>query len=485
MTVGNAVVKGAKQGLQENAAERFTGHLTLIASDEDAQTIFFTENTVPLKQIRDYPRLKSVLAEQDIVEGFLPMSRGYAMILNGDSESKLDDDAGESATFLFGVDFEQYQTMFKQNIIPVEGALLKDGERGALITEEERLNIFNRNNIWVVPQGGSVKEDALPPEALEVRNRLVVKDELVFLGLSGENLESDIRVPVKGIVKFQSLNKVWAGSFIDIESFRQCFGYLSASAADVELSGEQAELLTTVVDEADLFGGDDELFEEMGDEAIHYDVADIQQQTERDAQHVMTENGAYQFLPVKLKSGVSIEEGIARLQQVFAEAQINVKILNWKQATGSVAQMAGLVQGILTMFVLFIVFVAAVVITNTLIMAALERTSEIGMMRAIGSPKGFISTMFMAEIATLAAVFGGLGMAAGVLVVAALNVLQIQTDAHWMLSLLSGSDVLHPVIDVVGFVFGSGQLAAVTLLAALYPIVVARKITPLEAIARD
>ena len=66
-----------------------------------------------------------------------------------------------------------------------------------------------------------------------------------------------------------------------------------------------------------------------------------------------------------------------------------------------------------------------------------------------------------------------------------LTALHLPATSNWMVSLLVGGDVLHPIVDMMGFVFGSGQLAVVTILAALYPIVIARKITPLEAIARD
>ena len=484
MTVGNAVIEGAKQGFQENAVERFTGHLTLIAGEEDSQAVFFTETIVPLDLIPDYPGLKSLLESQDIIEEFIPMSRGYAMILNEDGVTQMDEEAAESATFLFGVDFEAYQELFNHNIVVIEGDLLQNGERGVLITEEERKRIYNQHDIWVVPQGVPLKEDALPPDVRSVKDRLTIKDELVFLGLSGGSLESDIRLPVKGIVRFQSLNKVWLGNFVDIESFRECFGYLTAADTIDDLSEEKAALLA-MENEEDLFGGDN-LIEDMDtEETAHYDVAAMQEQTTRVAQEIDTESGSYQFVALKLKPSISLNDGEERLRQVLAEARADVKVLTWKQATGSVGEFAGMTQGILFMFVLFIFFVAAIVITNTLSMAALERTSEIGMMRAIGARKGFIGKMFLMEIALLSIIFGGLGMIVGVVVVWGLAALHLPATSNWMLSLLVGGDVLHPIVGLMGFVFGSGQLAVVTLLAALYPVVIARKITPLEAISRD
>jgi ABC-type lipoprotein release transport system permease subunit len=207
--------------------------------------------------------------------------------------------------------------------------------------------------------------------------------------------------------------------------------------------------------------------------------------TRRTAHAFDTEKGAYQFTAIKLKPGIPLQRAKEQLECLFANANVPVKVLTWKQSTGSAAQFASLTQGVLQVFVLFIFFVAAIVITNTLSMAALERTAEIGMMRAIGSQKGFIGKMLLMEIMVLAILFGGLGMLLGVGVVWELTALQLPTDSDDMLSLMAGGDVLHPVVDMMGFVYGSGQLAVVTILAALYPMIVARKITPLEAIARD
>jgi ABC-type antimicrobial peptide transport system permease subunit len=54
-----------------------------------------------------------------------------------------------------------------------------------------------------------------------------------------------------------------------------------------------------------------------------------------------------------------------------------------------------------------------------------------------------------------------------------------------ILGLLVGGDTLNPIANVGGVVVGVVLLAIVTLLAMIYPIIVARKITPLEAISRD
>jgi ABC-type antimicrobial peptide transport system permease subunit len=128
--------------------------------------------------------------------------------------------------------------------------------------------------------------------------------------------------------------------------------------------------------------------------------------------------------------------------------------------------------------------VAIIIIVNTLSMAALERTTEIGMMRAVGARKGFISKMFLAETGALSTVFGGAGIVAGAITVKILAALQLTSDND-MVQLFFGGDTFHPLLTGGDFILAIVQLTLVTLIAVVYPVRVARSITPLDAISRD
>jgi ABC-type antimicrobial peptide transport system permease subunit len=133
---------------------------------------------------------------------------------------------------------------------------------------------------------------------------------------------------------------------------------------------------------------------------------------------------------------------------------------------------------------MFLFFVAIIIIVNTLSMAAIERTTEIGMMREVGAKKGFISTMFLAETAMLSFVFGGSGILCGIIGV---NVLALfgWTSDNDMVQLLFGGDTFHPLLTTVDIGLSIIQLAIVTLIAVVYPTKVAQSITPLDAVTRD
>lgn len=255
MTVGNAVIEGAREGMAENMVNRFTGHLMLKLADQKKEEVFFGPPS-SLKVILDYPAVKTLLERQrDLVESFVPMTRGMAMILNPDGKS--------DETFIFGVNFEDYQRTFLNNIVPVEGKLLSNSDRGMLITESTREKLYDNNGFWVVPEGLSADQtvimlDAAAQAERDVNKPDVVADaarkydqgtlktvhDLIVLGFSSSSLGSDVRAPVKGIIKFHSLNSVWDEvSFMDIESYRESFGHISAANNTVELTDQQQMIL--------------------------------------------------------------------------------------------------------------------------------------------------------------------------------------------------------------------------------------------------
>jgi ABC-type lipoprotein release transport system permease subunit len=496
MTVGNAVIEGAKEGMAENMVNRFTGHLVLTAADETNDAVLLSPRTA-LKVIPDYPGVKTVLEEQEFLERFVPMMRGMATILNPDGK--------QGATLVFGVNFGDYQETFLHNIVPIEGELLQNGERGLLISEATREEIYDRQKFWVVPEGLTVEQtpafrEPQPQKGQENRETDVLTDvrqeaaqgtlrtshELIIMGFSANSFGSDIRVPVKGIIEFQSLNNIWQTmSFLDIESYRESFGYITAANNAIELSEQQAAVFhadPTALD--DLFGSG-AIVEHTDIQTETYDLSTLQVQTERTAEAVDTDLGAYNLVSLKLRPGQDMLEAQTRLQRVLDQAGAQVTVITWEDAIGGMAQFSAITQGALVLFVIFIFFVAIIVIMNTLSMAALERIGEIGMMRAVGAQKRFVSQMFLSETCILSFFFGGAGIVAGIAAVLLIAAIGISVTSNTLLSLLFGGDTFHPLITGGNLVSGIMQLGAVTLLAVAYPLLIARKITPLEAISRD
>jgi ABC-type lipoprotein release transport system permease subunit len=496
MTVGNAVIKGANEGIARNLVERFAGHLVLVPAEQKEDSVL-AGGMRNLKILADYPAVKAILADHEMVEAFAPMTRGLAMILNPDGDQR--------EIFVFGINFDEYQRTFLNNLKPLEGQLLEGGRKGLIITQRTRERIFDRQKFWVVPKGLTAKETVLyrdparfkeatvdnPETVAKAQARatagdLKTVDELIVMGFGSNAFGRDIIVPVTGIFQFESLHHLWQDmSFMDIESFREAFGYISAAAGEVNLSAEETALLdtdTAAMD--DLFGASDSV-ETSSEAMVEYDLDLLKAPTETSTEMIDIDQGVYNYVAVKLNVQTSISAAQAELQQALDDAGLPVRVVIWEDAVGAIAQFAAMGQAVLSVFVLFIFFVAIIVIMNTLSMAALERVTEIGMMRAIGARKGFIGRMFAMETASLSFLFGGLGILLGAGVSLVLAAMKIPVTQNEMLSLLFGSDTFKPVVSGGDLVSGVVQLAVVTLLAVLYPLIIARKISPLEAIARD
>jgi len=121
--------------------------------------------------------------------------------------------------------------------------------------------------------------------------------------------------------------------------------------------------------------------------------------------------------------------------------------------------------------------VAAVGVVNTMIMSILERTREIGVMRAVGARRGTVSLLFTFE-AGLLGFFGGVfGLVIGYGAMLIANPLinkQLQGNS------ITGSNIISlPIWLIVGVI---GLTTLIGILAGLYPARRAAHLDPVEAL---
>lgn len=91
----------------------------------------------------------------------------------------------------------------------------------------------------------------------------------------------------------------------------------------------------------------------------------------------------------------------------------NAEIRNSAEAVAGRAAALDQVLGLLTVLLLFAVLIALLGITNTLALSIVERTREIGLLRAVGMTRRQLAWMVRAEAVLVAAVAGVAGLAVG------------------------------------------------------------------------
>jgi ABC-type lipoprotein release transport system permease subunit len=158
------------------------------------------------------------------------------------------------------------------------------------------------------------------------------------------------------------------------------------------------------------------------------------------------------------------------------------KVLTYTQMNPLLIQTEDLANGYIFLFYLIVLGITATVIINTLIMAVMERTREIGILSAIGMKGRRIMAMFLTESGLLAV--GGIvmGLVLGVLIVAYFTHFGFYIGNVGMSSGFLLGSTIYPQLTLNDTVNLTIAAFVITLLAGLYPAVLASRMEPVVAL---
>jgi putative ABC transport system permease protein len=163
---------------------------------------------------------------------------------------------------------------------------------------------------------------------------------------------------------------------------------------------------------------------------------------------------------------------------------IQAQAANWEAAAGPFAKTADVIRTVFNVAIIIVGVVALIIMMNTMIISVIERTSEIGTMRALGARRGFVWRMFFIETITITTIFGILGALLSLAIIGVLNWVGIPATNVFLRILFAG-DVLRPNASIVSIVSAMLIATGVGALAHLYPVAVALKIPPVRAIQTE
>ncbi len=458
MLLGNSLTETAARGVRRSFIDNYTGHIMISAKSEDTISLFGRQG--PQTGNEETPRIPSY----EKVYGHaaaLPEVRALAAQISGFALFSFEE-KGNQFGILFGIEPESYGAMFPDSITLTQGRFLEPGEEGILLSK------------------GKIEEIEE-----EIGVSLSVGDSVLVSGIGATGFR--IReLPIRGVFHFQQevqgLDQI---NFIDAQSLRALLGMVVATAGQMDLDPEETSFLALEDPEDALFTdavleGEEEQPQVFSEEAL----LDLLGERQPGSYAAQIDSGAWHFLLLKLEDGSQVVPVIAGLNQWFDEQGIEARASDWKAASGGFGSLADTIQIVFNVLILIIAVVAIIIIMNTLVISVIERTGEIGTMRALGAQKRTVRRMFLLETLSISVVFGLIGVAAGALVIAVLNITGVPAPNPFF-EILFGGPVLHPALPLSSLLYALAIIVAIGVAASLYPVAVALRIQPVQAIRTE
>jgi ABC-type antimicrobial peptide transport system permease subunit len=305
-----------------------------------------------------------------------------------------------------------------------------------------------------------------------------------------------VSLKIYGTFQFKGLEKSGlAGgmSLMDLMSFRDLYGYVTPDKIAETQALKKAAGATYVSRdkaESELFGGSSVVQEthqkkidvatEMGG-ANKVNRADLVNRTYSQAE---MEKGVALGAAIVLKDPSKLKETMKDLQGICDQEKLGLKVIDWQTAAGNLGQFVFVAKAILYFATAIIFVVALVIINNAVVMATLQRVREIGTMRAIGAQRKFVLSMVLLDTIVLGLAFGAVGSLLGSGFVVWLSKAGIPAGNEFLYFFFSGPR-LFPALNVGSLIGAFWVVLVVTCISALYPAVMATRVSPIKAMASE
>ncbi len=325
---------------------------------------------------------------------------------------------------------------------------------------------------------------------------VAVGDTLTLRAYTRTGYMRSVNVKIWGTFEFTGLeSSQLAGVYnlSDLVTFRQLYGKMSdsqlAELDDIRKSASIKEV-TRANAEDELFGAAAEPLVGESAEAKTFDEfagvdmtaasRSAAELDERVYSKADMENGVVLNAAVVLKDGASVSDAKEHIAAAAETAGVRVTVLDWQTASGIVGQLLLVIKGVLVIAILVIFLVALFIINNSMMMATMERTAEIGTMRAIGAQRGQVLALFLIETLLLAVVASGLGAGFSMGLLAWLGEVGIKAPSSQAMFLFGGPR-LFPAWSWLNVAFGMGSVSLISLASTFYPALMAARVQPVVA----
>ena len=443
LVVSNAIFDSTEKGIQNSFTESFTGDFIVRPVSKAPLSLFGDETPITgelteVEKLVPYESIVDTLSTQSLISNFIPQVSGVAMLENGKKRKTMS---------LFGVQGDIYLDMMKGAKL-IEGRAYTFDEKGMIVSDKVATELG-------ITVGTTVQFTISDGTSFRIR-----------------------AVPVTGIISYESPNAIFERFVLvnpdtvrDIMDIADSYSYDDSSFAEETIN---------LLDEDLNF---DDLFSAAGDvDAIFQDSSLMDVSSSVEVQEINTAvNTAWNYLVCKVQDGTDVNQIIKKLNKEFKSREWPVEAVNWRHAAGSTALYLYWMRMIFNIGVLIVMFAGFIVVNNTLVVSVLDRTREIGTMRALGASSLFVSLQCMIETVSMAFVSGVIGCLLGSFVALGLTSMEIAFTNSFLIQLF-GEGAL-----VVGVSLGNIMeilflMLCLGVLGWIYPVLTALKVQPIEAI---
>jgi putative ABC transport system permease protein len=499
LVVGNSMMDTARRGIQRAFIDNYTANVMISGTAEAPISLFGVQSVGgidPTPVLPDFTRIVERVEETPYVQAWTSQVTGFALL-------RPEDDRIEGIEFsvisvLFGPEPNSYQQIF-ENTKLIDGRYLEPGERGIMVTVD-RLEELQEEAI-----------DALEEVGEEVEEYpLSVGDSIRIVGLTAGGLPRIRVVPLVGVYEITGISEGVGFefvSYVDPQTLRAILRLNLGASAAIALDASQTELLDQTADDSafdvdslfsdDAFGVEEEVADEesvdfndldsiLGTTAAEAseDAEQVAEKTASDSQNDVEQSFTWHYVLARVEPPGRTDEVVQELNTFFDDNGIAAQAGNWEIAAGPFATSADVIRTVFNVAIIVIGIVAIIIMTNTLVISVMERTSEIGTMRALGASRSAVWRMFLYEVLSITAVFGALGVLVSLAMIGILNAIGIEATNTFLTVLFAGK-VLRPVVSFSSIVGAVVIVTAVGFLAHLYPVTVALRVQPIKAIRTE
>ena len=476
--LGNAFLENVNRGLEKDFRANHTGDVVIAPYTDNGEWyhLFGVEGHPWDGHIPQTPALPSIEEVEEIVAGnhkikeFTKVVTTKVFMLQQGKDVNLTDflDSDNLSVsslpiaFIFAGD-EDYFDVFS-GITILEGTYPAEGKDEVLIDTQLKAG-YEKN----------------------YKTALHTGDRVLILGANTDGVVRE--ATVCGIYTPTNKNSAMFQTMYSSASFARPFCDLTVASRFETQEADNILPVFTDLSEDDLFGAEgDDFFSIEEDDSIlsdgeNIDYFNLLGDTSLRDELNKSDNGSWNFIITKIDNPEDDVEVIEDLNRSFTEHNIMARAIDWKTAATTYTTT---VEGINVIFNIMIVILAIVVffiIMNTMTVSVVERTGEIGTMRAIGAEKSFVRSLFFVESMIITVFSAIAGAVVAGLISLIINSLGIDIDNSMAKVILGGGAVhfsITPVIVIVTIIAATIG----SILSNIYPVSSALKVSPLKALSK-